>query len=259
MTEGQDVNQQGSQAPTQGAPNPAGNSAEPSGDHASRMKAWETENNNKSQQIAAERKALEREKAEWSQGRSQHGNYPGQAQGFQQGNYPQGNQQGQNQQIPLPSNFQELVNDLGYDTAMRVVAANNQQAGLLLSQLRPVVDQFQDAQVQFYLNNIDTKGEKLYGDEYKTNRDEVLNLITNGDRNRGVPPGCSIEYAMFVIRGGENGLKQRIVDQTYQKQEQKEQGNAGQQGAGPSPAAMQQVKGVDAAIAAAKKELGWQD
>ncbi len=264
MEQGQDVNQQGSQATDQGAPNPAGNSAEPSGDRASQLKAWETANNNKAQQIAAEKRQLEAEKAAWAQQRNQ---YQGQPQGYsqqqapqqqyQQGQSPQGYQNPQGQF--LPSNYQDLVRELGVDAANQLVAAQNQQAGLVLSQLNPVMQRLEQNEVRMLVQGIDAKGKDLYGKEYQEKRNEVLNLIANGDPANGVPAGCTVEYAMFHLRGGEDGLRQRLTDQAYKQQEQKEQGNVSQQGAGPSQSAVTKTTGIDAAIAAAKKELGWVD
>lgn len=262
MTQGQDLNPQGSQSvPATNAapePNPAGKSAEPTSDPSSRMKEWEAANNNKSQQLAAERRALENERAALQRERQTYPQgYPqGQPQPGQYAPPPYGQPQGQQSPQFMPANFQALVDEFGFKAASEMVAAQNQQAGLVLSQVQPLVQRLQANEYQQAVNGIDAKGERLYGKEYQDNRQEIFNLIANGDPARGIPQGCTVEYAMFMIRGGEEGLKQRLTDQVYQKQEQKQDGNTAQQGAGPSTSSAPQVSGIEAATIAAMKELG---
>lgn len=262
-----ELNQPASSQPDNASgPNGAGKPAEAGG--GTMTPSQQSDYYNKTQQLAADRRAFEQERAEFQakqgrpsgqQGYQPQGPYPQQGpHGQPQGQFwqtPQGYPQGQPGQFPqapqapvfIPPNYADLVREFGPEGAQAMVQTLNQPVQLVQQQIAQAEARLTAAELRTLETELNTKGKSLYGESWDKNGKEVMDLIK--------VHGLKLELAWNAING--DRARQEGADQAYQNQQQKQQAQVGQQGAGPSAQTVNAINDIDDAFNAARKELGF--
>lgn len=198
---------------------------------------------NKTQSLAAERRAFEAERQQWLQKtqQAQPQQASTQSQNYQ-GQYYQGNQQ-----QPNPNNpdvFKGLIDQFGYDGAMAMQQAFNTFAAPVQQQIALAQNEIRQATFSTLKNEICSRGKSLFGAEWDANESNVLEKITQY--------GCPIEEAWAIVNFGKE--KQAGIDAAYKNQGLKAGGNVGTSNVNLSNVTPASVSSLDDAISLAMKE-----
>lgn len=196
---------------------------------------------NKTQQLAAERRALEEERRAFEAERQAYPqrygqnstpqNQYGPPQGFVPGQAPGGFVGGP--QVPgmqpaqgfmPPPNYGKLVEQFGQEGANEIMAAFNALAGPVQQEFQQAQALLNQTQAMTLFNHLAAKGKETFGDEWKDHGKETMELVTKY--------GMPLEKAWYAVTGEK--AFQRGKDAAYQAQQTKEAAQVAQPG-GPAP------------------------